>query len=519
MSDADARDRKKSVTAGAALRIAVGALVVFGSLHLVGGIVVDEAFVENRVSRLIESELGPHDISVGNVSVRLLRTGIRITSLRARPRPGGREAGDPSTTDDPGLRLHVSELEVDGIDLLAALDGSLAARDVRAAGVDVLRSDRAERWNAIAARMEVELHDLVLGGPAETPLHMSLLGALEEARAPLVLFLGREGRRIVEARNVLVSPATGAARSQRVTLTETRDEVSDSDPWPGGGRVATDTTRISATGMRARGLVLDTADGTIAISGRSLVVDSLAALVVDAVPPDARSEAREPAAKTPQQHLRSIGAPARIDSLAVDAGWVRYRELRSGHRRAGEIMFDRLSGSVTPLVAGPPGPRASDTIRVSIRSHLQGTAPVRLEVGFPGAGEDFSFTAEGSVNDLPLASLDPMFGPVAGVRIRGGWLGDLTFRLAVTGGRARGTVRPVFDQLELSLEDPSSGDRGIAEHVRGFVMNLRLNSDNLPAEGDGFRHGTIDRRVSTGETFLQALWYSLRQGLRDVAGV
>jgi hypothetical protein len=471
------------------------------------------------VSRLIDSELGPHDVSVGDVSVRPLQAGIRITSLRIRPRPGGREAVDPSPTDDPGLRLHASELEIDGIDLLSVLDGPFAARDVRASGVDVVRPDRAGGWNAIATRVELELHDLVLGDPAETPLHMSLFGALTEARAHLVLFRGLDGHRSVEARDVLMSPTTGAARSYRVTLTETRDEVSDSDPWPGGGRVATDSTGIDAIGVRVQGLALDTAGGTIAVSGRSLVVDSLAALVVDAVPPDARPEAHEPAAKTPQQHLRSVDVPARIDSVAVDAGWIRYRELRSGHRRAGEILFDRLSGSVAPLVAGPPGPRAPDTVRVSIRSHLQGTAPMRLDVGFPGAGESFSFTAEGSVNDLPLTSLDPMFGPVAGVRIQGGWLGDLTFRLAVTGGRARGTVRPVFDDLDLSLENTSSGGRGIGEHVRGFVMDLKLNSDNLPAEGDDFRHGTIDRRVSRDETFFQALWFSLREGLRDVVGV
>lgn len=501
------------------MRIAVGAIVVFGSLHAVGGALVDEGFVERRVSRLIDQELGPHDVSVGDVSVRPLQAGIRITSLRILPRPAGREAVDPLSTDDPGLRLHVSELDIDGIDLRSALGGSLAAREVRASGVDVVCSDRRAGRNAIATRVELELHDLVLGGPAEVPLHIFLLGALTEARAHLVLFLGLDGRRSVEARDVLVSPATGAARSQRVTLTETRDEVSDSDPWPGGSRIATDRTGVDAIGVTVQGLALDTAGGTIATSGRNLVVDSLAVAVTAAIAPNPSSEERQQAPTTPQQRLRSSDLDLHIESATVEKGRIRYRELRSGHRRAGEIVFDRLSGSVVPLVAGPPGPGGPDTVRVSTRARLQGVAPVRLDVAFPARGEDFAFAAEGSVDDLPLTSLDTMFGPVEGVRIQGGWLGNLTFRFGVRDGRALGTVRPVYEGLDLSLEDPSSGGQGIAEHARGFVMGLRLNSDNLPAEGDGFRRGTIDRRVSTGETFLQALWFSLREGLRDVAGV
>ncbi|MFW6193638.1 MAG: hypothetical protein ACOC83_09160 [Gemmatimonadota bacterium] len=506
------------MTAESALWIGLVAVLALGSLHWVGGIVVDDAFVESWLSRMIDSETGRHEVSVGAVAVRPLRTGIRITSLRIAPRSGGRGVAVPAPVG-PGLRLHVPELEIDGIDLFSTLGGSLAAREVRAAGVNVVHQAGTRGWNQIVTQLGLELHDLVLDGPAGTGLLASLLGALAEARADLYLIRGSDGRRSVELREVVVSPATATARTERATLWMTRDEVSDSDPWPGGGRVATDTTRISASGTRVRELTLDTVDGTIAVSGRSLVVDSLAALVVDAVPPGPHREAREPAAKTPQQHLRSVGVPARIDSVAVEGGWIRYRELRPGHRLAGEILFDELSGSVAPLVAGPPGPRVPDTVRVSTRSHLQSSAPVRLDVGFPAAGEDFTFTAEGSVDDLPLTSLNPMFGPVAGVRIRGGWLGELTFRLAVNGGRARGTVRPVFDDLDLSLENTSSGGRGIAEHIRGFVMSLRLNSDNLPAEGDGFRHGTIDRSVPRDETFLQALWYSLRQGLRDVAGI
>lgn len=548
-----------------------------GSLYAVATVVVDEGFVERRLSGLLARAPGDHDVSVDEVAVRPLRRGIRIASLRIEPASGFRGGANPAPVVGPEFRLHVSELEIDGIDLLSAARGSFAALDLRAHGlrlivaglrdpaeepdvasgapagipprpsgvaggdldppsdepggfrfeavrianatVDVTVSGRPAAWNVIVTPADVQLDGVALGGPNVTSVREVVLASLSELRAGLLLARRMDGHRSVELRDLLISPASGVARSEGARLLKTRAEDSGSDPWPGGGSHALDTTLVTATGLMTGGFALDTADGATSASGRSLVVDSLSVLFVDAIAPDTTPDARKPAPKTPVQRLGSAGLAARVDSMTVEEGWIRYRELRPGRRRSGEILFDDLEGSVTPLVTGPSRNVEPDTVTVSVRARLQGSSPVRLDVGFPGGEADFSFTANGAVADVALSSLNSMFRPIDGVHFQAGWLDTLSFHLDVVEGLARGSVRPVYADLDLGLENPSSGGKGIGEHVRGFFMNLRLNSDNRPTEGDDFRVGSVERRAEPGETFLQVLWQSVLAGLRDVASV
>lgn len=109
-------------------------------------------------------------------------------------------------------------------------------------------------------------------------------------------------------------------------------------------------------------------------------------------------------------------------------------------------------------------------------------------------------------------------GPIEGVEVRGGRLDSLTFSVRVDRGRARGRAVPHYRGLSLSLEDPSSGRRGVMEWARGLLVDLELNADNLPSEGEGFRSATIDLRAEPGTTLWEYLRDCLSQGLKRVTG-
>lgn len=281
---------------------------------------------------------------------------------------------------------------------------------------------------------------------------------------------------------------------------------------------AEDTFALAASGVELVGLAVRLAEGRTRMVARSLVVDSLIVDVSESVVRDTSPDRGPPV--TPVQRLaRDSGLFGRIDSLRVRAGRVRYTQRRSGQPGAGEIVFDRIEVRAGPLPLGGRSTPGSDTVRVIARGRVARQAPVWIAASFSARSAGFSFEARGGLTALDLTALNGMFRPVEGIHIESGRLDSLTFRMRVREGRAEGRVEPVYDSLSLTLEDPRDGGTGLDEHVRSIVLGFRLNARNQPADGDDFRTGAIEHRVSPGETFLAFLWRALLSGLRDVAGV
>lgn len=51
-----------------------------------------------------------------------------------------------------------------------------------------------------------------------------------------------------------------------------------------------------------------------------------------------------------------------------------------------------------------------------------------------------------------------------------------------------------------------------------MLVDLEVNEDDLPSEGEGFRFATIDLRAEPGTTLWEYLWDCLSQGLKSVTG-
>lgn len=292
-----------------------------------------------------------------------------------------------------------------------------------------------------------------------------------------------------------------------------------------GGGDTGDTTRVAAVRLEVEGVSVQTRGDLQVLRARTVTLDSLDVRVAALLEPDPGTARALPS--TPARLLRALEQPSvRVGSLAIRHGRIRYIERRPGQPGSGSILFDRIEGRVQPILAGPalpdrrrgrPGGR--DTVELWAGGRAAGSAPIWIAITFPGGDDDLAFEASGGAGRLDLRALNSMFRPVDGLRIEDGRLDSLRFRFRARNGRAEGRVTPVYDDLDLVLEDPRTGGRGLDERFKGFLLGLRLNADNRPDEGDGFRIGRIEREAAPGDTFFAFFWNALLSGLRDAAGL
>lgn len=526
------------------------------AVYLVADAVVDRSFVERRLSRGLAGAFPSVSATAGEVRVLPLRFGVAVDSLRLAVRDGVPSDPSPGAAAGPAWVLSAPRATLTGVGIAALLRGELAARELRLVAPrlhrlegpvpDRGRPDRARRdapssadvrldrvrvvgatvdlsavlpsapLAGVANGADLELRDLSVGGGTAAP--PALLGALSRLRVASYRARETNGGASLRMAGFELDLAAREARVDGVRYRSIGPAAPGVDRG-GRGRVAEDTVEVALDRPRANGVTVDTGSAPPSLGARTLTVDSVRVRVVDGVVPGTSPERGPP--RTPVQRLRSLGfLTGRVDSLHVREGRVRYLERRRRRPEPGTVLFDRIEARSRPFLFGPaPAVPRRDTVRFSLSGRVAEAAPFWLTVRVPDRPEGFTFDVDGRLTSLDLPALNTMFRPTEGIHLQSGRLDSLRFRLRTRNGRAAGRVIPVYDGLDLTLEDPRTGGRGLDERVKSFLAGLRLNARNDPADGDDFRAGEIEHSASPGETFPAFLWKALLSGLRDVAGV
>jgi hypothetical protein len=111
------------------------------------------------------------------------------------------------------------------------------------------------------------------------------------------------------------------------------------------------------------------------------------------------------------------------------------------------------------------------------------------------------------------------FLPVAeNIRIRSGKATSAAFSFVVRGRTCTGTVRPRYTGLKIDKLDAKTKESGgILNSLISFVANtfvLRSNND-----GESYRDGTIAYTLPSDAAIMQTIWFPVRAGLGNAAGL
>ena len=217
----------------------------------------------------------------------------------------------------------------------------------------------------------------------------------------------------------------------------------------------------------------------------------------------------------PSEILSSIEGALQIDSLSIANGRLHYGERYTIDSMPALVTFDSVQVLATGIANH--GDRGADIV-----IHAEGTfmkaGTMTLLMTFPAASPEFSFQYSGSLSSMDIGALNSYTEPADQIRIKTGVLQSASFEINVVSGRASGSVRAVYKDLNLAVISKHTGSaKGLFRNISSFYINqVRVRGANLPDESGSIRIGEVKYTRKRDDAFFGYAWSALFSGIRDV---
>jgi hypothetical protein len=229
--------------------------------------------------------------------------------------------------------------------------------------------------------------------------------------------------------------------------------------------------------------------------------------------------------RTPQGWIAGLGRTVSVDSVVIRQGEIVYRERRRNHPQPGVLTFARLD-VVAVNVRHFVGRRTNgDPVTIRATTHLQNVGRLDVQFLVPLDAPRFDMSFRGTLGAMPAASFNVFIRETMPLRLTKGRVVGISFHATVTGGVARGSVTPRYNDLSVAVTRRGStgimGNGGIlggaARGIASLVGNWTMVRANNPNDvGATPRIGTIRHTFTSDETLPAFLWASVRDGLLAV---
>ncbi len=230
-----------------------------------------------------------------------------------------------------------------------------------------------------------------------------------------------------------------------------------------------------------------------------------------------REKPRKPFVKSPlmvHEALASIPRLLQVGSLSITDGRLEYGE----RFEAGAAPAVLTIGAVSLSVEGIDNRGdASAAVQVRGQGSLMNAGTLNVLISIP-MGSPFSVHYSGSLGAMDLARLNAFLDISDHTRIKSGRAEEATFKVDVTGDRARGHVRATYRDLAIAVLDKKNGtEKGFDNRFASFFANLlKIRNSNVPRSSGSRKEGKIEYTKKPEDTFPQLVWYALRTGVVDI---
>ena len=219
----------------------------------------------------------------------------------------------------------------------------------------------------------------------------------------------------------------------------------------------------------------------------------------------------------PNEALASIEGILEVDSLAIADGKLKYGERFAAGAEPAFVTFDAMNVSAEGI-ANHGDPKSRIVIRGQAKFMNAGTMKVFMTI--PAMTREFSIHYSGSLSGMNISALNSYLEPGEQIRIKSGVLQGATYDIIVNSGRAAGTLRAIYENLNFAVINKNTGsEKGLTNRIVSFIANnFKIRTSNVPDKSGSLKIGKVDFSRKRDTTFLQFLWFSIRSGVKDVIG-
>ncbi len=271
-----------------------------------------------------------------------------------------------------------------------------------------------------------------------------------------------------------------------------------------------DIPQIKISGLDCPALL----QGKVYSAGSITIHDMFADILVNM---DKPYDKNSPNPQMPNEILLSMKETVKVDSLKIINGRLKYCERYDVKADPGVITFNKVNVSVSGIANHTAHP---ETAVIHGEGLFMNSGTMKLFMAIPLTSKDFSFRYSGSLGTMDVTRLNPFIEPCEHQRIKSGVLQSAAFTVDVNSGHASGTLRIAYKDLTISILNKKTGsEKGIFNRIASFFGKIFvIRGTNMPDEKGLMKIGEIKYIRYPEDSFLQYLWFAIRNSVADVVG-
>jgi len=203
----------------------------------------------------------------------------------------------------------------------------------------------------------------------------------------------------------------------------------------------------------------------------------------------------------------------RIDSIVTTNSRITIEEFPEKGDELTRITFNEVNASLMHL-HNRPTKTTSSFAQMEASAVLMGTGKVEASFTFPLDGESL-YTAKGNFSKFDLVKPNPVFIPIANIRIESGMLNSLTFDFAYSETESKGKLDIDYEDLRLlglNKNNPKTHD------LKTFFINLVVKNNRDQSGRHAKVVGFIDIERDRKRLIFHVWWRSILDGLKSILG-
>jgi hypothetical protein len=200
----------------------------------------------------------------------------------------------------------------------------------------------------------------------------------------------------------------------------------------------------------------------------------------------------------------------RIDTLQLLDALITIEEYPEEGDERTRIIFSDVNASLTGLNNRAEKKDASYAI-LKATGLLMGHGKIKAEFQLPLDGKS-RYTAQGTVVNFDLVKLNPVFVPIANIRIESGHLNTLSFNFNYTEVVSKGQLALDYEGLKLLVLKKDSPKTSTA---KSFILNLFVKKNRNQTALDSKAVGVIDIERDRKRLIFNVWWQSILDGLKS----
>ncbi len=222
--------------------------------------------------------------------------------------------------------------------------------------------------------------------------------------------------------------------------------------------------------------------------------------------------------KLPQQMLRELQTPLRIDEARIYIKKLSYRELETKSTKEAFIFFDDVQWNVTNITNLPERIKANPTCSNNLRGKLMGSSMLDIALKLDLSSVNNAFTFLGTCEPIELSKLNPIIEPGLKLSIKEGISTKFEARFNADDETAHGELFFGYNNLKISLLSMKEGELKEDKFVSFLANTLAVKSDN-PRQGCELTPDKIENQRDKQRSIVNYVWKNIFAGMKETFGI